>query len=93
MHNTIVSVEISMYPLQDNYLQAVDAFIISLYKYPTLRVHTSHLSTMVIGPYGDVMDALKDEIFQSYQKNGQASFVLKVLAGDAEKEVNIESYR
>lgn len=88
-----VSVEISMYSLKNDYLQAIDEFIRGLYKYPSLRVKTTHLSTLIIGPYADVMDALKQEIKASYIANGQASFVLKVLAGDAENEVNLDGYR
>jgi uncharacterized protein YqgV (UPF0045/DUF77 family) len=91
-HMTI-SVEISLYPLADKYVPAIDGFIKSLYNYPGLYVHTSHLSTMVVGEYALVMEALQSEIFNSLQSSTQASFVLKILKGDATKEVNLDGYR
>ena len=88
-----ISVDISLYPLAENYLQPIDAFIKGLYKYEGLVVKTNHLSTMIIGEYEVVMKALQDEIFTTLQSSNQASFVLKVLKGDALEEVNIDGYR
>lgn len=88
-----ISVDISLYPLNADYLTPIDAFIKSLYKYPGLTVKTHHLSTMIVGEYAEVMNALKKEIFASLSEQQQASFVLKILKGDAAKDVNIEQYR
>lgn len=88
-----ISVEISLYPLADNYLPVIDQFIKGLYKFEGLQVKTSHLSTMVIGDFDAVMEALKSEIFTTFQSTTQASFVLKVLKGDAEADVNLDGYR
>lgn len=88
-----ISVEISLYPLADDYLPVIDRFIKGLYNYDGLNVHTSHLSTQIIGAYDVVFDALKSELFQTFQSSTQASFVLKVLKGDAQAEVNIDDYR
>jgi uncharacterized protein YqgV (UPF0045/DUF77 family) len=88
-----ISVEISLYPLTDEYLAAVDQFIKGLYKFAGLRVKTTHLSTAIVGNYDDVFEALKSEIFQTFQSTAQASFVIKILKGDAEAEVNLDGYR
>lgn len=88
-----ISVEISLYPLADNYLPTIDQFIKSLYAYEGLHVHTSHLSTMLVGNYELVMHALQNEVFATLQNTNQASFVLKILKGDATAEVNLEGYR
>ena len=88
-----ISVEISLYPLADNYLPLIDQFIKSLYAYKGLYVHTSHLSTLLVGEYDLVMLALKNEVFTTLQNTNQASFVLKILKGDATAEVNLEGYR
>ncbi len=88
-----ISVEISLYPLADDYLPIVDRFIKGLYKFEGLWVKTSHLSTMIIGEYDVVMEALKSEIFTTFQSATQASFVIKILKGDVTAEVNIEPYR
>ena len=88
-----ISVEISLYPLADNYLPVIDQFIKGLYQFEGLYVKTSHLSTMIIGEYDLVLDALKTEVFKTLQTTNQASFVLKILKGDAQAEVNIDGYR
>jgi uncharacterized protein YqgV (UPF0045/DUF77 family) len=88
-----ISVEISLYPLADTYLPTVDGFIKSLYNYPGLHVHTTHLSTMIVGEYALVMDVLNHEVFNTLNKINQASFVLKILKGDATTEVNLDGYR
>lgn len=88
-----ISVEISLYPLADNYLPVIDQFIKGLYKFEGLRVKTAHLSTMIIGDYDVVMEALKSELFTTFQSTTQASFVLKILKGDVSQDVNIDGYR
>jgi len=88
-----ISVDISLYPLNADYLPPIDAFIKSLYKYSGLQIKTHHLSTMIIGDYTEVMDALNKEIFASLSEQQQASFVLKILKGDAAEDVYIEQYR
>ena len=88
-----ISVEISLYPLVNEYLPVIDSFIKGLYQFEGLRIHTSHMSTMIIGEYSEVFEALKSEIFQTFQSSTQASFVIKVLKGDAQEEVNIDGYR
>jgi uncharacterized protein YqgV (UPF0045/DUF77 family) len=89
----MLSVEVSLYPLADNYLPVIDRFIRSLYKYPGLKVSTSVLSTRIIGHYDEVMQALHHEIYATFTETEQASFVLKILKGDAEQEVNLDGYR
>ena len=88
-----ISVDISLYPLKEDYIQSIDQFIKGLYNYSGLTVKTHHLSTMIIGEYDVVMKALHDEIYTSLSKEQQASFVLKILKGDAIENVNLDGYR
>ena len=88
-----VSVDISLYPLRRDYTTPIKQFIKSLYKYPGLVVKTHHLSTMVVGEYDEVMKALQNEIFATLSEEEQASFVLKVLKGDAIEKVSLEGLR
>ena len=88
-----ISVDISLYPLKENYIPTIDHFIKGLYNYPGLKVKTHHLSTMVIGEYEEVMKALHDEIYSTLSEEEQASFVLKILKGDAVEKVNLDGYR
>lgn len=77
-----VSVEISMYPLREDYLVAIDDFLERLHSYKDLRVETNSLSTQVFGPISSVFKTLEVEIQRSYENFGQCSFVMKVLNSD-----------
>lgn len=88
-----ISVDISLYPLKEDYIPTIDRFIKGLYNYPGLEVKTHHLSTMVIGDYDEVMKALHDEVYTTLNEEEQASFVLKILKGDAVENVNLDGYR
>lgn len=77
-----VTVEISMYPLADDYLSGIVAFIEALNSHPELEVFTNPTSTQVFGEYETVMSLLAREMQSAHQSRGQASFVMKVLAGD-----------
>ena len=77
-----VTVEISMYPLADDYLRSIVNFIEALNRHPELEVHTNPTSTHVFGEYQAVMGVLAREMQDAHQSGGQASFVMKVLAGD-----------
>lgn len=76
-----ISVEISMHPLSENYLERVDAFIKALQTYPHFKVHVSPLSTQIFGPADKIFSALEKEITRAFA-DGQAPFVLKVLKDD-----------
>jgi uncharacterized protein YqgV (UPF0045/DUF77 family) len=76
------SVEISMYPLNNDYLDPIQNFIDRLNEHPTIEVRTNTLSTQLFGKLDDLMDVLKSEIALTYQKEGKAVFVLKILKGN-----------
>ncbi len=77
-----LSVEISMYPLKDEYIPAIKDFIDRLNTHPELTVITNTMSTQVFGDYELVMDAMKKEMRQSYETYGRAIFVCKFIEGD-----------
>jgi uncharacterized protein YqgV (UPF0045/DUF77 family) len=76
-----MTIDISMYPLRDEYLAPIDKFIAKLHEYSSLRVTTNSTATKVCGEYHDVMDALKDAIAWSYENFGTAVFVTKFIPG------------
>tara|TARA_R110002050_G_scaffold99409_3_gene206083 strand:+ start:8414 stop:8677 length:264 start_codon:yes stop_codon:yes gene_type:complete len=76
-----ISVEISMHPLSENYLERVDNFIKSLQNYPQIKMTVSPLSTQIFGDSTLIFSALEKEITQAFSE-GQAPFVLKVLKDD-----------
>ena len=77
-----LSVEISNYPLQIEYIPVIQDFIDRLNTHPELEVMTNTMSTQIFGNYDVVMDVIKKEIRQSYQQFGRSIFVCKFIEGD-----------
>jgi uncharacterized protein YqgV (UPF0045/DUF77 family) len=78
-----IGVEISLYPLQDEYTPDIKDFIRRLQSQQTLRIVTNSMSTQVFGPYDTVMDVLRHELRATFEnlrdRSGKAVFVMKVL--------------
>ncbi|WP_320838202.1 YkoF family thiamine/hydroxymethylpyrimidine-binding protein [Zhongshania sp.] len=77
-----LSVEISMYPLKDTYIPAIQDFIDRLNSHADLQVLTNTMSTQIFGDYEVVMDVIKQEMRKSYEQFGRAIFVCKFIDGD-----------
>lgn len=75
-----ITVEISLYPLTDNYEQVVLDFIHSMHHYEGLRIETNGLSTQIFGEYDQVLDAIKTEMKELYQSQ-QAVLLIKMGRG------------
>ncbi len=86
-----ITVEISMYPLKNEYVKPIDDFIKTLYKY-NVEVTSNFTSTHVIGEFDEVMKAINTEIKEVF-KSGQTSFVLKVLNNDLSEVVDLSGLR
>lgn len=74
--------EISLYPLNQDYIAPIQEFIDRLNGYACLDVVTTATSTMVTGEYAQVMEILGREMHTSHSEIGQAIFVCKFLNGD-----------
>lgn len=77
----LITVELSMHPLDANYLLRIDDFLDRLHRYPDFKIEVGTSSTQVFGPASAVFAALQTEILHAF-KSGQCPFVLKVLKGD-----------
>lgn len=77
-----LSVEISKYPLHQDYIPFIKGFIERLNQHPGLEVITNTMSTQVFGDYDVVMSAVSSEIKRSHQEFGKAVFVCKFIGGD-----------
>ena len=62
-----VTLEISMYPLKDAYIPAIDDFIAALNGPDGLAVQTTATSTIVHGEYSQVMTLLGEAIAAGYE--------------------------
>lgn len=77
-----VSLEISMYPLADEYIFAIQAFIDSLGSRTDLEVVTNTMSTQVFGEFDAVMDALRAGLAEAWQEPGKSVFAMKIINSD-----------
>lgn len=77
----IITTEISMYPLRENYRDQISEFIDRLNTYTTLRVTTTPTSTMITGEYYTVMQMLTEMLEWSYTEHGRSVFVTKLIPG------------
>ena len=77
-----LSVEISKYPLADDYIPAIKDFIDRLNAIDGLSVVGNTMSTQIFGDYDLVMDTLKAEMKRSYETYGKAIFVCKFIGAN-----------
>lgn len=75
------TIEISMYPLSDDYIQRVLAFLEKLKQHKNIQIETNGLSTQIFGEYHALLDILKMEIFEVLS-NQNAIFILKIGKGE-----------
>lgn len=74
-----VSVDISLYPNQENFIPPIKDFIDQLNQYDDVQVQTFPTSTVVMGDFDRVMDILKVEMKAHREKHGMGVFVTKFL--------------
>ncbi|MFT5577426.1 MAG: hypothetical protein ACI9WS_000176 [Paraglaciecola psychrophila] len=77
-----LSVEVSMYPLKDEYISTIQSFIDRVNKHPGLKVITNVMSTQLFGDYDTVMDTLREEMRYAFEQHGRAIFVCKFIDSD-----------
>lgn len=76
-----ITVDISLYPLNENFIQHVKAFIAKLKSYKELSVLSNNVSTQISGEYDYVMQALNYEIKNVFEEV-RSVLVMKFLMGD-----------
>lgn len=79
--------EISMYPLRDDCIPPIDAFLAALAADGAVEVKTNRMSTQLYGDFDAVCDLLKKAMRQSQERHGSAAFVCKFLPG-AQRRIN-----
>lgn len=77
-----IAVDISLYPLDADYVPRIKDFIERLNRRPELRVETNAMSTHVAGDHDRVFAALADEVRTTFADGARAVFVMKVLGGE-----------
>lgn len=74
-----IAVELSLYPLDADYIPPIKAFLERIHADPRVKIVTSSMSTQVIGRYEDVLGLLTQEMRAAFEQGGKAVFVMKVL--------------
>ena len=77
-----VSVDISLYPLAEDYIPAIAEFIERIGACPGVAIVRNDLATQLYGDYDTIMDLLKTEIRRSWETWGKGVFVVKFLMDD-----------
>jgi uncharacterized protein YqgV (UPF0045/DUF77 family) len=74
-----IGIEISLYPLDAEFIPPIQDFIDRLNARAKFRVVTNSMSTQVFGSFDDVFKVLVPEIRATFERNAKAVFVMKVL--------------
>ena len=74
-----LTIEISMYPNQENFVVPIDGFIEKINKYSDLKIKTFPTSTVVQGEYSYAMKAVQETILSCYKEFGMAVYVVKYI--------------
>ncbi len=76
-----LSVQLSCYPLTDDYKPPIRAVVERLEK-SGLEIYPGRMSTEMFGEYDEVMRVLSDTMKWSFEEYGKAVFVAKIMEGD-----------
>jgi uncharacterized protein YqgV (UPF0045/DUF77 family) len=74
-----IGVEMSLYPLNQDYIPAIQNFIDRLNADGRFKVITNSLSTQVFGNYDDVFNLVVKEMRATFEQGDKAIFVMKVV--------------
>ena len=78
----ILSAELSLYPLREDYIPVIQAFIDELGERSDLTVVTNAMSTQLRGEYAVVMEAVSDTLRHSAERFGEQVLVCKFIPLD-----------
>ncbi len=77
-----ISLELSLYPLDSDFLSMIKDIVEKLNAAKTVSVITNTMSTQVFGEFDDVTKLLNDTVRYSFETYGKQVFVAKFLNSD-----------
>lgn len=80
-----VAVDISLYPLDKDFIPPIQDIIERLNQYPDLEVVTNPMSTQIGGEFDVVMRTLNEEIRTTFERSPKAVFTIKILNNPIER--------
>lgn len=76
-----VTIDISMYPMREDFIPPIKAFIEKINHFDNLKITTFPTSTVVQGDYDHAMQAVQKTIQGCYEEFNRAVYVMKVIPG------------
>ena len=80
-----LTIEMSLYPLNENFIKHVKDFIAKLRTYSELTVVSNNVSTQISGDYDYVMNVINNEV-KNVLEQVRSVLVMKFLLGDKLKD-------
>lgn len=77
-----LTVELSLYPLTEGYIEVVQTFINDLERRTGLVIRKNAMSTQISGQSEAVMEVLHQVLQASYERAGKQVLVAKFIPGD-----------
>ncbi len=74
-----VAVDISLYPLDADFIPPIQDVIARLNTHDDLEIWTNAMSTQIVGEFDTVMDALRAELGTTFEQLPKAVFVMKMF--------------
>ncbi len=74
-----VAVDISLYPLAEDFIPPIQDVIERLNSHESIEVVTNPMSTQLRGEYDDVMAAISQEVKTSFERSPKVVFAIKIL--------------
>ncbi|MER3329020.1 MAG: YkoF family thiamine/hydroxymethylpyrimidine-binding protein [Candidatus Kapaibacterium sp.] len=75
-----ISLDISLYPLNEDYIAPIKGFIAAVNNTSGLDITTNSMSTQIRGESDIIFDLLKSEVPKVFEEN-RAAFIIKVIKG------------
>lgn len=76
-----ITIEMSLYPLHEDFKETIKAFIAELKAEEQITAVSNNVSTQISGDYDYVMDLIKEKVKPMFEQH-KAVFVMKFLSGD-----------
>lgn len=74
-----VAVDISLYPLAEEFITPIKDVIRRLNEHESIDVETNAMSTQIRGEYDAVMNVLQSEMKRTFEQVPKAVFTLRIL--------------
>lgn len=88
----IVTVEMSLYPLQVDYKSSILNLITKLRKHSSISTYTTEMSTYIKGEWSEVMKILEMELGDVFKEIPASSTVIKIIPQDLPVEKGFRSF-